>query len=83
MNKNQNIQRYKVYTSFIVHELEPKKWVFGSGGWAKDNIDFQQSQSVYFLERCGELSESVAFGKKLRYFTDQNGAKGGPHENEF
>ena len=21
--------------------------------------------------------------KKLKYFTDQNGAKGGPHENEF
>ena len=29
------------------------------------------------------MSESVAFGKKLRYFTDQNGPKGGPHENKF
>ena len=24
----------------IVHELGPKKWVFGSGGWTKHNIDF-------------------------------------------
>ena len=30
-----------------------------------------------------ELSKSVAFGQKLRYFTDQNGSKGGPQENEF
>ena len=30
-----------------------------------------------------ELSKSVAFGQKLRHFTDQNGPKGGPHENEF
>ena len=27
-------------TSNIVHELEPKKWVFGSGGYTKHNIDF-------------------------------------------
>ena len=32
-------------------------------------------------EKCDELSETVAFGQKLRYFTDQNGPKGGPHEN--
>ena len=38
---------------------------------------------VYFLEKCDELSESVAFGQKLRYFTDQNGPKGEPYENEF
>ena len=25
----------------------------------------------------------VAFGQKLRYFTDQNGPKGGPHDKEF
>ena len=24
----------------IVHELQPKKWVFYSGGWTKDNTDF-------------------------------------------
>ena len=24
----------------IVHELEPKIWVFGSGGWTKHNTDF-------------------------------------------
>ena len=30
-----------------------------------------------------ELSESAAFVQKLRYFTDQNGPKGGPHEIEF
>ena len=38
---------------------------------------------VYYLEKYDELSESVAFGQKLMYFTDQNGLKGGPHENEF
>ena len=60
-----------------------KKWVFGSGGWTKPNIDFQQPQGVYFLEKYGELSEPVAFGQKLRYFTDQNGPKVGRNENEF
>ena len=60
-----------------------KKWVFGSGGWTKHNIDFWQPQGVYFLEKCGELSEWVAFGQKLRYFTDQKRPNGGPHENEF
>ena len=24
----------------VVRELEPKKWVFVSGGWTKHNIDF-------------------------------------------
>ena len=42
-----------------------------------------QPQRVSFLEKYDELSELVAFGQKLRYFTDQNGPKGGPHENEF
>ena len=65
------------------YELRPKKWVFGSGGWTKNNTDYQQPQDVYFLEKYDELSELVAFGPKLRYFTDQNGAKAGPHENEF
>ena len=26
--------------SLLVHELGLKKWVFGSGGWTKYNIDF-------------------------------------------
>ena len=40
-------------------------------------------QGVYFVEKYDELSQSVASGQKLRYFTDQNGPKGGPYENEF
>ena len=60
-----------------------KMWVFGSCGWTKYNIDFQQPQGVYFLEKYDELSKSVAFGQKFRYFTGQNELKGGPHENEF
>ena len=43
----------------------------------------QSSQDVYFLGRYDELSKLVAFGQKLKYFTDQNGPTGGPHENEF
>ena len=60
-----------------------KKWVFSSGGWTKHNIDFQQPQGVYFLKNYNELSESVTSDKKLRYFTDQNEPKVGPHENEY
>ena len=44
---------------------------------------FSILQGVYFLETYDELSELVAFGRKLRYFTDHNGSKRGPHENEF
>ena len=51
----------------IVHELEPKKWVFDSGEWTKHYIDF-----------CDVLPELVAFDQKLRYFTDQTG-EGGDH----
>ena len=40
-------------------------------------------QGVYFLKTYDELSKSVTFGEKLRYFTDQNGTMGGPQENEF
>ena len=29
------------------------------------------------------MSESVAFGQKLWYFTDQNEQRGGPHKNKF
>ena len=35
------------------------------------------------MEKYDELSESVTFGEKLKYFTNQNGSKGGAHENEF
>ena len=52
-----------------------KKWVFGSSGWTKHNIDFQYPQGVYFLEKWYELSEAVGFGQKLRYFTDQKESK--------
>ena len=69
--------------SVIVHELESNKWVFGSDGWTKHNIDFQKPQGVCFLGKYDELSESVAFDQKLRYFFDQNRPKGGTHENEF
>ena len=37
-------------------------------------------QAVLFLEKYDELSNSIAFGQKVRYFTDQNGDE---HENEF
>ena len=66
--------KYKVI-SFIVRELEPKKWAFGHGR-TKPNIDLQQPQVVYFLEKYDDLSESVAFGQKLRYFTDHRGPMG-------
>ena len=42
-----------------------------------------QLQRVDFLEKCDELSEWVAFGQKLKYFTDQKGPKWEPYENEF
>ena len=49
--------------------------------WAdKTNTDFQ---GVFFKEKYDKLFELVAFNQNLRYFTDQNGPKGGPHENEF
>ena len=66
--------KYKVI-SFIVRELEPKKWAFGHGR-TKPNIDLQQPQVVYFLEKYDDLSESVAFGQKLRYYTDHKGPMG-------
>ena len=60
------------------YELEPKKWICGSGGGTKYNIDF-----YYFLEKYDELSESVAFGQNLRYFAGQNGPKGGHKKINF
>ena len=41
----------------IVHELIPS---FGSTQGTKNNMDFYQSQSAYFLEKYDGLSESVA-----------------------
>ena len=35
------------------------------------------------LVKCNGLSESVAFAKKLRYLTDQNGIKARKNENEY
>ena len=60
-----------------------EKCGFGSGGWTKQNIDFSSPQGVYFLGKYDELSESVTFGRKSKYFIDQNRPKGGPHENKF
>ena len=37
---------------------------------------------LFFLEKIDKLSESVTFGQKLRYFTDQND-QGEPRKNEF
>ena len=67
----------------LVHELAPKKWVFGSGEWTKLDIDFYQSQGVYLLQKYNGLFESLASGQELIYFTDQNGPKMGPHQNKF
>ena len=65
----------------VVHELEPKNvYLAPAGGQTIIQIF---SNLIFFLEKCDELSESVAFGQNLRYFTDQNGSKGRPHENEF
>ena len=60
-----------------------KKWVFGFCEWTKHNIDFKEPQGIYFLGKHDELSESVAFGQKLRYFTDQNEPKLGLHKGKF
>ena len=38
---------------------------------------------MYFLGKYNELSELVALNKKIRYFTEENGRKEGPHKNEF
>ena len=70
----------KYLSTLLVHELEPKKWVFRSGGSTKFNITFQSPQGVYFLEKYDELPKLVAC---RWYFTDQNGTKGESHENEF
>ena len=38
---------------------------------------------MYLVEKYDGLSESLAFGQKLRYFTDKHGPKGGPHKMNF
>ena len=57
-------------TSNIVHELDAKKV-----GILLQRVNKTRFQVVYFLEKYDELSKSVAFGEKLRYFIDQNGPK--------
>ena len=46
----------------------------------QNNLGFQSSQAVLFLEKHDELSNPMNFGQKLSYFTDQNGHE---HEDEF
>ena len=36
----------------LVHELEPKKWVLGSGGWTKRNIDFLLTSECLFSRKA-------------------------------
>ena len=63
----------------MVHELEPKKWVFSPGGWTKFLVT---SGSLLSWKVCW-AAQIGSFWPKLRYSTDQNGPKGGPHKNEF
>ena len=67
----------------LAHELESKKMGIWLRHVDKTWYGFLEPQDVYFLEKYDQLPELVAFGQKLRYFTDQNWLKGGPHENEF
>ena len=69
--------------TFILWARALKKWIFDSDGWTKHKINFYSPQGIYSLEKHDEPSESAAFGLKFRYFTDQNGSKGGSKENEF
>ena len=48
----------------FLYELEPRKKVFGDR-WAKSNIDFQQLQDFYLLEKYDDLPESVSFSPKV------------------
>ena len=49
-----------------------KNLVFGSSKYTKQ-YRFLVTSGVYFLKKYDELSESVAFGQKLRYFTAVRG----------
>ena len=67
----------------IVHDVEHEK--IGTLLWQVDETSNRCliTLVVYFLEEYGELSKLVDFGQKISSFTDQNGPKGHPHENEF
>ena len=39
--------------------------------WVNKTYRFLVTSGVFFLEKYDELSKSVAFGLKLRYFTDR------------
>ena len=60
----------------IVHEC-----LDSAGG--QNIIWFLVTQGVYFLKKYDQLSESVVFSQKLRYFTEQNGPNWESHANEF
>ena len=52
-------------------------------GVEKAQHRFLVTSGCLVSKKNAELSESEAFGQKLRYFTDQFGPKGEPHKNEF
>ena len=45
-----NAKMIEVISEHIVHELEPKKWLFGSGGWTKHNTVFSNLSVSTFRE---------------------------------
>ena len=69
----------------LVLELEPEINIYLRR--VGKTYRFLVTSGCLLSKKYDELSESVAFGQKLRYFTDQNGPRGGegrgPHENEF
>ena len=73
------IIRTRKFQIHKVHEMIPFS---GSLRETKYNMDFQQPQGVYFLEKYDELSQSVAFRQKLRNFTEWTKGRE-PHENKF
>ena len=62
----------------LAHELEPEKMA----PVGRQNILWSFS-NLRYRQKYDELSELVAFGRKLRYFTDQSGLNVRPHKNEF
>ena len=61
--------------TLLFHEVEPKKM----GIWFR-RVDKTQYGFLVTSECLVSRSESVAFGQKSRYFTDQNRPKGGQNE---